>query len=390
MSAKRLKIICVEFENLNHFDKGKFKVDLFATDRVFNKSELYKISGSAYTQNVIGFIGLNATGKTTALRLLKIALNIIIHNAPLNALNINDMIKDGTIIRTVFFYGDAYYQLESTIGIDADNKVKPFYYRAETLKSKKFDTVKSRNDLLDFESTRNVDVQERSELDSEIKNYLDDDKSFINPIIKSNGIYLFDNLWLNYVNIANTSGETPSDILEIFDDSIESLSIKNMPDKSAEWKLKFKGDDVFYKASEPIALNLLLSTGTIRGQGLIQNAIEALKKGGYLIIDELEMHLNKELVKVILGLFKSKQTNPYGACLIFSTHYPEILDTIDRKDNIYITRKKNQLLSVSKFADEFKRNDFKKSEIILSNTLSGTAPKYESIQKLRDYICRLL
>ena len=297
MSAERLKIICVEFENLNHFDKGKFKVDLFATDRVFNKSELYKISGSAYTQNVIGFIGLNATGKTTALRLLKIALNIIIHNAPLNALNINDMIKDGTIIRTVFFYGDAYYQLESTIGIDADNKVKPFYYRA---KSKKFDTVKSRNELLNFESTRNVDVQERSELDSEIKNYLDDDKSFINPIIKSNGIYLFDNLWLNYVNIANTSGETPSDILEIFDDSIESLSIKNMPDKSAEWKLKFKGDNVFYKASEPIALNLLLSTGTIRGQGLIQNAIEALKKGGYLIIDELEMHLNKELVKVIL------------------------------------------------------------------------------------------
>ena len=290
----------------------------------------------------------------------------------------------------MFFYGNAYYQLESTIGIDADNKVKPFYYRAETLKSKKFDTVKSRNDLLNFESTRNVDVQERSELDSEIKNYLDDDKSFINPIIKSNGTYLFDNLLLNYVNIANTSGETPSDILEIFDDSIESLSIKNMPDKSAEWKLKFKGDNVFYKASEPIALNLLLSTGTIRGQGLIQNAIEALKKGGYLIIDELEMHLNKELVKVILELFKSKQTNPYGACLIFSTHYPEILDTIDRKDNIYITRKKNQLLSVSKFADEFKRNDFKKSEIILSNTLSGTAPKYESIQKLRDYICRLL
>ena len=104
-------------------------------------------------------------------------------------------------------------------------------------------------------------------------------------------------------------------------------------------------------------MNLLISTGTIRGQGLIQNAIEALKKGGYLIIDELEMHLNKELIKVILGLFKSKQTNPYGACLIFSTHYPEILNALDRKDNIYIMRKNNHLLSASKLSDEFHRKD---------------------------------
>lgn len=390
MQSEGLRIICVEFENLNHFDTGKFKVDFFATDRVFDKSELYKISNSISTQNVIGFVGLNATGKTTALRLLKIALNIVIYNTSLNALNINDMVGDGTLIRTIFLYDGFYYQLESTIGINTTHKVTPFYYRDETLRLKKFSTVKSRNDLLDFKNSHIVEVQERSKLATEIKNYLDDDKSFINPIIKSNGSYVVDNLWLNYVNVATTLGKTPSSILEIFDDSIESLSIKNIPDKSAEWKLKFKDNDIVYKASEPIALNLIISTGTIRGQGLIQNAIETLKKGGYLIIDELEMHLNKELVKVILGLFKSKQTNPYGACLMFSTHYPEILDTLDRKDNIYITRKVNRLLSVRKLSDEFKRNDFKKSDIILSNTLSGTAPKYESIQKLRDYICELL
>lgn len=390
MNTEKLKIICVEFENLNNFDNGKFKIDFFATDRVFDKSELCKISGNISAQNIICFVGLNATGKTTALRLLKIALNIIVFNTPLNVLSITNMINDGTIIRTSFFYDGFYYQLESILGINADNKINPFYYREEILKSKNFNTVKSKKDLLDFQNSHNVKIQKRTTLNPEIKIYLDDDKSFINPIIKSNGSYVFDNLGLNYINVATTLGKTPSDILEIFDESIESLFIKSMPDKSAEWELKFKDDNLIYKESNPIALNLIVSTGTIRGQGLIQNAIEALKKGGYLIIDELEMHLNKELVKVILGLFKSKQTNPYGACLIFSTHYPEILDTLDRKDNIYIMRKNNHLLSASKLSDEFKRNDFKKSEIILSNVLSGTVPKYESIQKLRDYICRQL
>ena len=107
------------------------------------------------------------------------------------------------------------------------------------------------------------------------------------------------------------------------------------------------------------------------------------------MVDELEAHLNKELVRVVLGLFTSQKTNPYGACIIFSTHYAEILDfsVLNRKDNIYITRKKNYLLTARKFSDEFKRNDFKKSEIILSNLLTGTAPKYDAIERLREYVC---
>ena len=121
-------------------------------------------------------------------------------------------------------------------------------------------------------------------------------------------------------------------------------------------------------------------------------AVEVLRTGGYLIVDELEMHLNKEIVRVILSLFSERQTNPKGACLIFSTHYAEILDfaLLNRKDNIYITRKINGLLSVNKFSTEFARNDFKKSEIILSNALTGTAPKYNAIQRLRDFVCKSL
>lgn len=115
-----------------------------------------------------------------------------------------------------------------------------------------------------------------------------------------------------------------------------------------------------------------------------------LLTGGYLIVDELENHLNKELVHMIMSIFKNERINKHGACLIFSTHYTEILDFMDRKDNIYITRRNQKGASIEllNYASEVKRNDVKKSDVILSNYIEGTAPSYESIQELEDYLCR--
>ena len=390
MIENKLRIICVEYENLNHFKQGKFCVDFIATDRVMKESELYKISGNIFSQSLIGFIGLNATGKTTALRLLKIALNIVIYNKDLNFLGLNDVISSGTVLRVTFSYQGFYYQLESIIKKSKNG----FYYEEEVLKKKNANSIKSRKNVTSFPDEICIEINKRSNLTSDDKKYLDDGKSLVNPVIKENNSYVFDNLLLNYINMAYSLGNTPVEILEVFDESIETLKIEESSntDASNKWQLKFKNNNRIYSGLNAIVLNLLISTGTIRGQELIQHAIEALKSGGYLIVDELEMHLNKEIVRVILNLFKSKNTNPYGACLIFSTHYAEILDvqSMNRKDNIYVTRKKNHLMTVSKFSNEFSRNDFKKSDIIFSNALGGTAPKYESIKKLRDYICKEL
>ncbi len=383
-----LKIICVEFENLKQFEDQKFRIDFIASDRVFKKSELFKLSGNIATQNIIGLIGLNATGKTTALRLLKTALNIVIRNTDLNFAITGDFIVDGTIIRTTFFYNNQYHQLESVIGIHDDTDKIKFYYKKETLKHKKASTFYSRTELTDF---TNAEVENRSDLQNDVAKYLDESKSIVSPTTKGNNSYISDNLWMNYANPVVLSGKAPPEILEIFDDSIEEFSMaKSTPNAElGEWKLKFKNDNWIYSGNNTFEPNLLISAGTISGQRLIQEAITVLKRGGYLLIDELEAHMNKELIKVILGLFGSTKTNPNGACIIFSTHYAEILDfnILNRKDNIYITRKKNFLLSVRKFSDDFKRNDFKKSEIILSNLLTGTAPKYEAVERLRDFVC---
>ena len=381
-----MKILCVEFENLNHFEDGKFRIDFFATDRVFDTSNVYKVFKNIYTQKIISFIGLNAAGKTTALRLLNIAINVVVYNIDLNQLKTPNMIQDGSVMRVTFFHNEEIHQLESVIGYTGGK----YYYREEILRSKVKSKIQSRAGLTEFNEVNLV----RSRLSSSEKKYLDDGKSIIAPVVKDNGCYVADNLFFNYVNIMNTFGETPAPIIELFDESIERLSTESITvgKKEFQWNLKFKNDDLTYNATEPIALNFLISTGTIRGQGLVSLAIEVLRTGGYLIIDELEMHLNKEIVRVILSLFNDRRTNPKGACLIFSTHYVEILDfaLLDRKDNIYITRKFDGLLSVGKFSDEFKRNDFKKSEVIFSNALTGTAPKYETIQRLRDFVCKSL
>lgn len=381
-----LKIVCVEFEGLKQFENGSLRVDFFAADRVSKNSELFRVAGNVSVQNIIGFVGLNATGKTTALRLLKTALDIVIRNVDLNSAVSSNLIVDGTVIRTTFFFNGEYHQLESVIGV-RDRDGNEFYYKREILKHKSASKSRSKNGLTDFASASG---EARSELEKEAAKYLDESKSIVAPIIKGNNSYVTGNLWMNYLNVAVLSGKTPSEILDVFDDSIEEFSISKSPtDDRGEWQLKFKNDNTIYSGSDLLAPNLLISSGTISGQRLIRDAVQTLQRGGYLFVDELEAHLNKELVKVVLSLFGSKETNPNGACIIFSTHYAEILDfeILRRRDNIYVTRKSEGRMSARKLSEELDSKELKKSEVILSNLLKGTAPKYEAIERLREFVC---
>lgn len=137
-----------------------------------------------------------------------------------------------------------------------------------------------------------------------------------------------------------------------------------------------KGISRITKLSAPLVVmcpggDILLSTEeeifrfyTENGRGvLLGRAVTVLRTGGYLIIDDLEKHFSKEILHMILELIDTQVSNPNGACIIFSTHYAEILDFIRRTDNSYITRRKDGLLSVSKLSAEFRRNDIKKSDL---------------------------
>ena len=267
-----------------------------------------------------------------------------------------------------------------------------YYFKEETLYKKSQTAVTNKKNVFDFSSSvKNINVQKRSELKEETQKALKDDDSMVILVTRNNGCTVFDQLDANYLNSSPMLGRTPAEVLNVFDNNIDYLTAeKEKGSSKIHWKLKFKNRDKIYDINYIQGLNQMLSAGTIKGHAILGKTISVLHSGGYLFVDELENHFNKELVRMIMELFNSKTTNPRGGCLIFSTHYAEILDFINRKDNVYITRKKDGLLSISKYADEVNRNDIKKSDIIISNFLKGTAPQYESIKALREAICKAI
>ena len=137
-----------------------------------------------------------------------------------------------------------------------------------------------------------------------------------------------------------------------------------MKDGGRSFVLYFKGNrDPMYLSLD--GLKEVLSSGTLRGLALIQRALVVLERGGYFLVDEVENHLNSQLVNVVLDLFASDSTNPRGAVMVFTTHYSQLLDHVRRKDNVYfLARATSGLAEAVKYSDRVKRIENKKSEEI--------------------------
>lgn len=82
------------------------------------------------------------------------------------------------------------------------------------------------------------------------------------------------------------------------------------------------------------------SAGTRRFYSLLGPWLDILRRGVVVCIDELETSMHPIMVRELLKLFFSKETNPNGAQIIFTTHNPLLLDTtLIRRDQIWLTDK---------------------------------------------------
>lgn len=80
------------------------------------------------------------------------------------------------------------------------------------------------------------------------------------------------------------------------------------------------------------------SNGTQHSFSVLADALPILKTGGLVVFDEIDAGLHPYVVKKIISLFESKETNPKNAQLIFSTHQHLLLK--DRtKTQIFITER---------------------------------------------------
>lgn len=382
-----VKILRIVFEGLPLYGEKSFEFNFSAMDRVNDPHQVFPILRHVYTQKIIAIAGINASGKTTALKLLHFAMNVVLENQSLNSSEMlgKSFLGDHTRMTVYFYYQDSCFMLCSDIGKNAEDRL---FYKEEWLRKKSREDVKTRKSLFDF-SQSDV-IQQRSQLNAETLSVLHDDDSIVIKATRGNKTALVQAIVLTNMNLCMTLGHTPVKILQAFDPNLEELTAQE-ENGERSYTIKFRNQENRFQVHTPSALSEFISSGTIKGQNLMAMICVVLQSGGYLMVDELENHLNKALVQMILDIFNQPKMNPHGACLVFTTHYTEILDMIDRKDNIYITRRERKdpkALEVLNYSDEVRRNDVKKSEVFLSNYIPGTAPSYENIRALENQLCR--
>lgn len=82
------------------------------------------------------------------------------------------------------------------------------------------------------------------------------------------------------------------------------------------------------------------SDGTRRLIYLSASLLQALDRGGIMVIDEMDARLHPIMTRSIIRLFSGKETNPHGAQLIFATHDTNLLSShLLRRDQIWFTEK---------------------------------------------------
>lgn len=382
-----MKILRIRVDGLPLY-KSPFDISFCAVQRVQNNhlDTVSNLFGNIYVNTAEAFIGINASGKTTALKVVSFS-SLLLNAAPLNAEYIPKILGDEikTTFDVDFFFDDKIYHLNSEIirqkKFDGSYTIQIL---SEKLWVKAVTSKVNKTNLFNFDGIEPERVRDNSD------EYLPDDVSImiaVNKQTKHKSMFA-DLVGFTNFNIILPQGAVSSEIISLLDPTIEHITVEHINNKFIA-KLKFYGQEelVLYNPGELI--NIYLSSGTVKGVRVFTDAARVLKNGGYLIVDEIENHFNRELVASLLRLFMNKKTNPKGAVIIFSTHYPELLDEMERNDAVFITRS-NQGLTVDNLASLLKRNDMKKSEVYQSNFLGGTAPKYKSLAALQKSIIKSL
>lgn len=381
-----MKLLKYEIQGLPLM-KETVVVDLYARQQVRedDKPDLYHLTSNLYLNPACAFIGINASGKTTILRVTQLVLDIL-SNEPVNHCATKDVLfgSDGVELTCYFtLENDQLYKLHAKLIPAASGIGEPYYtFERETLWKKALPEDKPVNKKRLFEFTDRQVVITRDESDA----FLSDDVSIMiavnKKLAKRTPVISLEPL-TDFNILAIPSMEIPPELIHFLDDSIERIVVEQK-DNNQIFRLKFFGKEerVLSGAGE---LSHYLSSGTIKGINVFLRAISALQEGGYLLIDEIENHFNTEIVRTLIRFFLEARLNVNGGVLLFTTHYPSLLDEFYRNDCIHITRNEGGL-TVQNLMDILSRNDLKKSDAYESSYLGGTAPSYDYYIALKRYI----
>ncbi|WP_293829048.1 AAA family ATPase [uncultured Phascolarctobacterium sp.] len=351
-----------------------------------DKEKLYKIEPNYYLHTACAFIGINASGKTSVLKVINLALNIL-RNEPINHVESRNILGacERATFKICFLDKKNNVYCLKTVITSKKAKAGRYVYSIieEKLWEKPISSVKSKKYLTDFTAISPIAVRNTEEA------YLPDDVSFIIAHNKkaNDKIDVFSLLSYTNIDILPFTEDIPLEVIAFLDPTIEKLYFEKVEDK-ASIHLKFKDEEEII-LNNAVELEQYLSSGTIKGIITFSIVKEVLASGGYILVDELENHFNKEIVVTLIRFFMDSSLNKNGSTLIFTTHYPELLDEYDRNDAIYIVRNRNGI-TAENLSYILKRNDIKKSDAYQSGFLEGTTPAYEAYLRLKKNLAASL
>lgn len=383
-----MKLLKVYFDHLTMFEDGIFEIDLFASDRVTASDEsAFELSDHFHVNSVVALAGINAAGKTTALNLLELACRIA-DGLPTRGGGLPSAFPaafDGpSEFKCVAWHEGRIYLLESVLQVgEGDDGIPALTFAEEVVFSLPAKALK-RSILGSW-----VDIEKLASPLCDRSQMLSSWTALTPPDVSAAAaVFARDFGYRVRVTALRDGGFRLSeqfdgldDVLRVFDSGIEHLEVR---DSGRAFVLTFSGREPITLSERGLAE--VLSSGTVRGLGLVQRAMRVLRSGGYLLVDEVENHLNRQLVNVVLDLFAARETNPNGATLVFTTHYPQLLDHVHRKDNVFFLARGDGGGRVVKYADRVKRIENKKSEVFASNFVKGTAPRYADVRTLKEFV----
>lgn len=395
-----MKLLKVIAEGLPLFN-NTLEIDFFADGRVSQneRHELNHLFGGLYLNKTLSFTGINASGKTQILNTLSFVMYLIQAKSintvetgffPKDNINVLNLETKESARFTIYFYtnsgGKKIHKLETQIKWDVDQyeQKNKYIITDERLYTKNIAGIRSRKQVFDFEGIHFEDRMKDEKFLS-----LSKDVSMLNTYFNTrtfHPVYYLEQLSFTNVNLlSGIMVDIPKQFLEFLDPSIQYLKFENIEqNKSMKILLKFRHEDRIIELDSFMDLNKILSSGTVKGCGVLINAYRTIQFGGYLIIDELENHFNREIIATLIDLFLDRNVNKNGGTLIYSTHYVELLDYINRNDSIYIVRKEKGI-EIEKLSNSNKRRDNTKSYLFINALLKNTAPNYRVINNLKKH-----
>ena len=348
------------------------------------EKEIFKIDTLLYSFRTLAVVGGNSSGKSTVLSLILKTIDFLSSG---RWGYVEHEFKEDKIGLSISFYldGNIYFYSVNLLKNTSDEGRNRLYALIdnESLFMKKYVKAKGKKNLENIDDV--ADVTSRY-----LQNSLKDTSAIINLVkenilvdaFTNNNVIAFDQRLLSncfYNILDNSNKELASSIIKLLDDSIEYIK----SDSSDYVKFKrYNEDEQILKKIELISI---LSSGSFRGIELYLRAIKAIKLGKVFIVDEIENCFQKNVVFNLIFLFNDERINKNNAQLIFSTHYTEILDILNRQDSINITHKNNGRINIKNLKEYDIRVELSKSKQFDNNTFN-TSINYQQLMDVRRNI----